>query len=308
MKSPVDALPEKVASETDELLGTERVLTALIGTVISANLHWLARPLVRLARWQFRDQPIGHRKEHDTQPRPTGLFAVNPGHECALLLFVPRSLKSHFIDDLTGAYGYSHVAVDAGELDALTRKPIMTESTLSDVVHRSFQDEYGDRPYVRVPLGSLRVDCSALRKCVEDKLGEPYSDKEALTWGAIDDPVKEICSDLAANCLPEHVRTDIVRAHDRREVRPYAVSVHRTGRRQPKVFVSPNGFAEYFGAPPGRNIHEPNLVVQPNGPFSEESARSHPRLAPQEVFFVLVMTLFASLLIGVLVRRQHDLE
>src|SRR5437588_7666171 len=134
MASPIDSIREKVASEADELLGTERVLTAVIGTAFSANLHWLARPLLRLARWQSRDQPIGRRKGKDQKPRPTGPFVVNAEHECALLIFVPRSLKSHFIDDLTGAYGYSHIAVDAGELDVPTRRPVMTESTLSYVV------------------------------------------------------------------------------------------------------------------------------------------------------------------------------
>src|SRR5438045_2608953 len=254
MKSPAGTLRERVAFESEELLGSERVLAAVIGTLVSANLHGLARPFTRLARWQLREQSIGQSSGEDQKPRPSGPFFVEPNHECALLIFVPRSLKSRFIDDLTGAFGYSHVAVDAGEVDTLTHKPVMTESTLSDVVHRSFQDEYGDRPYVRVPLGSLRVVCGDLRKCVAAKLGEPYSDKEALTWGAIDDPVKQICSDLAANCLPEHVRSDIMQAHDRHEIRPYAVSVHRTRRRQPKVFVSPNGFAEYFGAPRGPAI------------------------------------------------------
>ena len=121
MASPIDSIREKVASEADELLGTERVLTAVIGTAFSANLHWLARPLLRLARWQSRDQPIGRRKGKDQKPRPTGPFVVNAEHECALLIFVPRSLKSHFIDDLTGAYGYSL----ANNYNGVPRPPVI---------------------------------------------------------------------------------------------------------------------------------------------------------------------------------------
>ncbi len=284
------------------------MLAAVIGTFLAADLDWLARPLVRLARWRQRHQPIARKVERRREERPRGPFALAADHDCALLVFVPRSLKSHFIDDLTGAYGYSHIALDVGEVDLPTRKPVMTEATLGDVVHRSFQNAYGDRPYIRVPLAHLKVDCARLRACVSGKLGQPYSDKEALTWGVVDDPAKQICSDLAANCMPEDVRRDIIRSHRRGRVHPPAVSIHRLGHREPYVFVSPNGFAQYFNAPRGRKINRTNVLIQPQNSGLAPRGASHPRLSRRETIVVLGLTLLASLLIGVLVRRQYDLR
>ncbi|MCA1553825.1 MAG: hypothetical protein LC737_05560, partial [Chloroflexi bacterium] len=279
-----------------------------IGTFIAADLHWLARPLVRVARWRQRNQPITHNKGEEQAGRPRGPFRTDRKHECAVLLFVPRSLKSHFIDDLTGAYGYSHVAIDVGEVDVLTNRRVMTEATLGDTVHRSFQDTYGERPYLRVPFGPLAEDCAELRDCVNSKLGQPFSDKEALTWGAVDDPAKQICSDLAANCLPEKSREDIVHTRHRGKVRPYAVSVHRLGHRKPYVFVSPNGFAQYFGAPRGHEIKMPDTLFQSSRTAAPSDATVRAPLKAWERAFAVVMTLVCSLLIGVLVRRQRDLR
>ena len=308
MKSITATLRDSILTTSDELGATEHVLTAVVGTFFAADMDWLARPLIRFARWRHRNLPIARDHGQAESERPHGPFTIDSQRDCAVLIFVPRSLKSHFIDDLTGADGYSHVAVDVGETDVPTRKPVMTEATLGDVVHRSFQDTYGDRPYLRVPLRSFGADCARLRACVTAKLGQPYSDKEALTWGAIDDPAKQICSDLVANCLPDRVRDDIVRGRGRRRVHPFAVSVHRLGRREPYVFVSPNGFAEYIGAPPGRQIERPNVLFHPQLPESTVRPAAHPRLSRQETVVVLGLTLIVSILIGVLVRRQYDLR
>ncbi len=307
MRSPLARLHSTLNAVADEASATEHVLTAVIGTFMLANLHGLVSPLVRIARWRRRHHPVSHNKGEEQQARPSGPFMVDRSHACALLIFVPLSLKSHFIDDLTGAYGYSHIAVDVGEMDAQTRKPVMTEATLGDVVHRSFQDTYGERPYIRVPLGSLGVDCHAMRACVTSKLGQPYSDKEALTWGAIDDPAKQICSDLAANCLPDRLRLAIVQSRHHGKVRPYAVSVHRLGHPKPYVFVSPNGFAQFLGAPHGNKIDRPNVVLLPQSSILPSRAPNHPRLSRSEMLIVVTLTLVCSALIGVLVRRQHDL-
>ena len=180
--------------------------------------------------------------------------------------YAPRSLKSRLIDDGTGGYGYSHVSIDCGEVDQPTGKHVMTESTTGDVVHRSFQDHYGSRPFARILLSHLDLDAGKFRDCVNEKLGESYDVKEALTWGAVDDPAKQICSDLAGDCLPDEARKDIARERLARRLRRLSVSVHRQFRRKTRVFISPNGLAEYFGAPHGSRLSEPDYLVTPKRP------------------------------------------
>ena len=69
----------------------------------------------------------------DTEPPekeslPTGPFRqAGKGSPCSLLIFVPRSTISALINDMTGGYGYSHLAVDCGEVDIPTGKRVMVE-------------------------------------------------------------------------------------------------------------------------------------------------------------------------------------
>ena len=71
------------------------------------------------------------------------LRQAGEGRQCSLLIFVPRNKISTLINKMTGAYSYSHLAVDCGELDIPTGKRVMIESTMSLGVHNSFQNEYG---------------------------------------------------------------------------------------------------------------------------------------------------------------------
>ena len=49
------------------------------------------------------------------ESRPTGpLRQGGEGRQCSLLIFVPRDAISALINDMTGGYGYSHLAVDCG--------------------------------------------------------------------------------------------------------------------------------------------------------------------------------------------------
>ena len=84
------------------------------------------------------------REPAEKEALPTGPFrGTGAGSKCSLLIFVPRNTTSALIDDMTGGYGYSHLAVDCGELDIPTGKRVMIESTMSLGVHNSFQNEYG---------------------------------------------------------------------------------------------------------------------------------------------------------------------
>ena len=75
-----------------------------------------------------------------------------------LLLFVPRNNIGRTIDDLTGRYGYSHLAIDCGEIDVPTGRRVMIESTVAPGVHYAFLEEYGERPYIRIPLQNTGMD------------------------------------------------------------------------------------------------------------------------------------------------------
>ena len=181
-----------------------------------------------------------------------------------LLLWVPRRIESFIIDDLTGGFGYSHVTVDIGEVDIPTGKPIMLEVTIGQSVERKFQDEYAGRPHVRIPLSKTGIDAEAFADCVKSKLGEQYSNLEALTLGEIDDPSKQVCSSLAGECLPEPVKREFAKARRRRLLRGASVSVHSPSKApKTKVFISPNGFAQYYEAPKGKKLVSSETLVEP---------------------------------------------
>jgi hypothetical protein len=96
-------------------------------------------------------------------------------------------------------------------------------------------------------------------------LGERYDDLEALTLGEIDDPAKQMCSDLAADCLPEPTRQNIAKARRLGLLNETSVSIHSPANaHDTKVFISPNGFAQYFKLPEGRKIHETDVWIKPN--------------------------------------------
>ncbi len=186
----------------------------------------------------------------------------------SLLIFAPRNAVSALIDDMTGGYGYSHVAIDCGEIDIPTGKRVMVESTPGLGVHNSFQDEYGQRKFVRIPLAKAGINVDEFCDCIRSKLGEKYDDAEVLTLGLVDNPAKQVCSDLVMVCLPEATRADIARQHEGGLLHSLsAVGLYRSPGRSKNealhLFVSPNGFAEYFGAPRGEKLAGPDQVSEP---------------------------------------------
>lgn len=196
---------------------------------------------------------------------PTGPFEQGgEGRQCSLLIFVPRNAVSALINDMTGGFGYSHLAVDCGEVDIPSGKRVMVESTFSLGVHNSFQDEYGERKFVRIPLEKAGVNEDEFCDCIRSKLGEKFDYEEALTIGLIHNPAKQICSDLATVCLPEAMRTEI--AHDHEEGLLHTLSALRLYGGPNKtfhLFITPNGFAEYFGAPRGAQLDGPDQLSEP---------------------------------------------
>jgi hypothetical protein len=195
---------------------------------------------------------------------PSGPFRVAAqGHLGDLLLFVPRNEIGRTISSLTGRYGYSHLAVDCGEVDQRTARPVMIEATVGPGVHYAFQDEYGERPFARVPLWKTGLDVEQFCECIHSRVGEKFDDLEAITLGIIDNPARQICSDLVTVCLPEELRQKIARLHRKAVLHPLSVVRNEKDGTRFRLFMSPNGFAEFLGIPPGREIKRPDQPVEP---------------------------------------------
>jgi hypothetical protein len=271
--------------------------------LVRSDFIWVGRILMQAARfaWRHRPGPV-ERSSQEEMAFPGGPFAVQrKGQMGDLLLWVPRHIESFLIDDLTGRYGYSHVTVDTGEVDLPTGKAVMVEVTVGQKVERKFQDEYAGRPYVRVPLSKTGIDVQAFVDCVLSRLGEPYSNLEALTLGEIDDPAKQVCSSLAADCLPGSVRREIARAKRLGLLHRMAVSVHsHPWAPETDVFVSPNGFAEYYGIPAGGQVRWTDVRVEPHPLDTSASgvARKHGWKA------LLVLGVVGVLAAGILLKRK----
>lgn len=270
----------------ENLRADERIIYQIVEGLARAGAHRLASPLIRWVRFRRGDQRIEVEAGPKPDPaRPAGPFKLQAGSLIAdLLLYVPRNLISRMIDDATGGYGYSHVTIDSGEVDEATGKRVMFESMPGTTVHRSFQDEYGGRAFLRIPLAGLGIGPQEFYTCAESKLGEAYDDEDALTWGALHDPAKEICTGLVVHCLPEWMQADIAQAHRLGLLSRLAVSSHPH-----ELWVSPNGFGEYFGAPPGRKVKTPDQRFTPS-PQRSLKLRSLPRpgFRPVAVLFAVL--------------------
>ncbi len=196
---------------------------------------------------------------------PSGPFRETAKeHVGDILLFVPRNEIGRTISNLTGRYGYSHLAIDCGEIDEPTGRPVMIEATVGPGVHYAFQDEYGQRPFVRVPLWKTGMDVEKFCECVHSRAGEKFDDLEAITLGILDNPARQICSDLATVCLPDEMREEIARCHRKAIIHP--LSAIRDEKLGPgvRLFMSPNGFAEFFGLPRGKEIKKPDQLAEPH--------------------------------------------
>lgn len=199
------------------------------------------------------------------RPLPTGpMKPAGEGREGSLLLFVARNAISATIDKVTGGYGYSHLAIDCGEMDIPTGKRVMIESTPGLGVHYSFQDQYGAREFIRIPLERTGISVEQFCDAIHSKLGEPYSRRELLTFGLLVNPVKQTCCNLATVCLPPQICADIARHYRRSFLNLLPmVRVYGNPDRPFRLFVTPNGFAKYFGAPRGQQIRQPDQLMEP---------------------------------------------
>ena len=224
-----------------------------------------------------------HNSLIDTEPPlektlPTGPYkTIARESQADLLLFVPRNKVGRTIDELTGRYGYSHLAVDCGEIDVPSGRRVMIESTVAPGVHYAFLEEYGDRPFVRIPLQHTGMDVQQFCECIHAKVGNRFDDLEVISLGILDNPARQICSDVATVCLRVEMRAKIIRCHDGTVLHPLSVARHEMVGFRKRLFVSPNGYAEHFSVPRGKSIHAPEQLVEPH---IQESSREEliPRL------------------------------
>ena len=254
-----------ISTTLDVTFLANRLLATLIRGLLQADFTLLARPIVRWARRRHSDEPVsGDQAPAHNDAQPVGPFRpAGRKPACDLLIFVPRSLESYLIDDATGSYGYSHVGIDCGEKDQANGKRVFVEATPHVGVHRSYLDKYGPREFIRIPLDRAGVDVRKFRECILDKMGQPYDVKEVFTWGQVDDPAKQVCSDLAADCLPTETRLAIVARARTGRLGRHMVSIHGPASVPLHIFVSPNGFAKFFGAPKGHKIEHPDELIIP---------------------------------------------
>lgn len=129
------------------------------------------------------------------------------------------------IDIATCGYGYSHAALVCGDM--------MFHATADGVISSPL-DYYGSRKFATVRLGLTDAQYKQLCACVQGKIGADYDYLEAITFGTIDDPGREICTMLIMNCLD-------------------SIGVDRNSLGL-SGFVSPNDIARRLGAPNARNL------------------------------------------------------
>ncbi len=284
--------------------GGEHRLALVSTMLVRSELSWLGRGLLKLLRVRWRKRSM--RTEHATTAEgegPIGPFRTTRLRQQGdLLLWVPRGIDSYLIDELTGGYGYSHATIDTGETDLTTGKPVMAEITVKQTVRHKFVDEYGARPYVRVPLRKAGVNIKELLACVESKMGEQYDSLDALTLGEIQDPAKEVCSGLITDCLPPDEIRSIARARRLGLLQRRSISVHsKLDAPRVRAFVSPNGLAEYYGAPRGRKVTRPDTLAQPK-PVDESISRAAGLATRYQGWKVIAVVAAATVLIIALKR------
>jgi hypothetical protein len=142
-----------------------------------------------------------------------------------ILLLEADTAAGHAIDFATCGYGYSHAALVCG----------------SEVIHSVgegvIQEPIGnveERDHAIIRLGLTDGQNSDLCECARSQIGEDYDYLEAVTFGTINDPGREICTMLVMHCL------------DR-------IGVNRSGLGL-GGFVSPNDIARTYDAPHGHLV------------------------------------------------------
>ena len=208
--------------------------------------------------------------------------------ECAILFFPPRQsglsildatpwrmllfVAAHIADVLSGNYGYTHLAVDCGDVrhgptaehdkcDARDGHRFAIQAGPGCGVHR-FELENWARPYGRLALRHLapHVQCQQFCKDVKALIGTPFSIQKFLTHGSID-PEGLVCADVITRCLEPPLRKRIHAFLKNDSSWPPGVSQQLP---EDQFLISPNGYALAFGLRPGTELKAPGVDLEPN--------------------------------------------
>ena len=153
---------------------------------------------------------------------------VRPSCGVSILLWEPASVEGRSIDAVTGGVGFSHVALDACEVDSQGASLVIDCRPAVGVTRIPLYD-YGERKPTRVwlPLMAGRE----LYGCVRGRIGLPY-DALGLVLPKTGPVGGVVCSQLVFECMPDSLR---------KKVPPWP----------PSRPVAPNDLARGFGAVPG---------------------------------------------------------
>jgi len=88
-------------------------------------------------------------------------------------------------------------------------------------------------------------------------VGEKFNNLKAITLGTLDNPARQIC-------LLETMRQEIARSHKKAVIHPLSAVREEKRGSGVRLFMSPNGFAEFLGIPPGKEINRPDQLVEPH--------------------------------------------
>jgi hypothetical protein len=129
-----------------------------------------------------------------------------------------------------------------------------------------------------VPVAVLGEDCEKFCKHVKNHLGDPFDLIELLTYGAIRKGTV-VCADLVTTDVPPEIAKEI---HDWLKANfPPGSKEHRG-----QILISPDGFAKFFGAPPGKDVSEEGRVVIPSG--TAPAPRPHAHTAKCHITVTLI--------------------
>lgn len=158
-------------------------------------------------------------------PEPAG---ERDGCEVSVLLVVTGPYAgSRLIDQLTGGLGFSHVAVDACEVDAAGVPLVIDCRPGMGVSRRPLSEATEGRGVVRARLPL--VEGRELYGCLRGRVGLGFDGVGLVRSTAIGGGL--VCSGLVWECLPARLRARIPAPADRP--------------------VAPNDFARAWGARPG---------------------------------------------------------
>lgn len=139
------------------------------------------------------------------QGEPVDDFIRPEGVSVKILFFVPVDETSRDIDEATGGHGYSHVAIDAGEIDKASGDYLIIDCRPTKGVFRRPLSDMGSRRRSIVELSSEVGEQSY--GYIRASMDKPF-DVLSMAFGG--DRTSTYCSKLVWDSLPQSYRTHVL--------------------------------------------------------------------------------------------------